>query len=530
MSLIREWSKVPAQNGTRGSPPNYWPEGQAPSTVNDCARLMMSSIRIQMQDAAWFDWGFTSTRIAGNKFSILVYTSSATTSVADRWVVGRRLKMFDTATLYGAISEVSASGSDYNVTVTMDGTDSLSASFSSVALSIIDPNENIIPSGQTIYQNGEQIYAAANSGSDAYAVTLNPVPTAYVNGFVINFKADVANTGAATLNVNGLGAVAITKQNDVALVTGDIEANQIVNVVYNSTGPTFQMQSEVAKPWISQVGTEIFAADAGASDAYAITLVPPLTSYVTGQMVNFKANTTNTGACTLNVNGLGAVAIKKQFNLDPADGDIDAGQMVSVVYDGTNFQMQSIPASGGGGIIGSAGSLTFLSIQTAANSATLEFFNLFSSDYNQYLFLFDQVLPATDGVILQAQVGTGAGPTYVTADYDWGNNVFVQGSGYNTFSASDSVVKFTRNGGGAYNISNTGAGFNGSMYLAGPNASSNIASGSGVGYYKGSTAGGNCITYFGWTHPAALFTAIKFFMSSGNITSGNIIMYGVRNS
>lgn len=348
MSLVSEWSKVPAQNGTRGSPPNYWPEGQAPSTVNDCARLMMSTLRIQWQDAAWLDWGFTCTKIAGNKFSILVYTSSATTSVADRWVVGRRLKFFDTSTLYGTISEVSASASTYNVTATMDGTNSLSASFSSVALSIINPNENIIPAGQTIYQNGSQIYAAANSGTDAYTVTLNPVPTSYINGFVINFKADVANTGAATLNVNGLGAIAITSQYNQPLVTGDIVANQIVSVVYNSTGPTFQMQSQTAKVRMSQSGAEIFGADAGATDAYAISLTPAITSYVTGQMVNFTANTANTGAATLNVNGLGAKTIKKQYNQDLATGDILAGQIVTVVYDGTNFELQSLPGSGGG--------------------------------------------------------------------------------------------------------------------------------------------------------------------------------------
>lgn len=94
-----------------------------------------------------------------------------------------------------------------------------------------------------ISQTGAEIYAASSAGSDTYAVTLSPVPAAYVNGLVVRFKADVANTGAATLNVNGLGAISIVKGLSTALITGDIVANQIVEVVYNSTGPVFQMVS-----------------------------------------------------------------------------------------------------------------------------------------------------------------------------------------------------------------------------------------------------------------------------------------------
>jgi hypothetical protein len=84
-----------------------------------------------------------------------------------------------------------------------------------------------------------------------------------------------------------------------------------------------------------------YAADGGASDSYAITLSPAPTAYYAGMTVRFKANTANTGAATLNVNGLGAKTIKKNHDQDLADGDIESGQIVEVVYDGTNFQMQS---------------------------------------------------------------------------------------------------------------------------------------------------------------------------------------------
>lgn len=84
-------------------------------------------------------------------------------------------------------------------------------------------------------RNGTQQYAAAGSGSDAYTVTLSPAPTAYTAGMVVRFKADVANTGAATLNVNSLGAKDIRNRNAAALTTGDIVAGEIVQVVYDGT-------------------------------------------------------------------------------------------------------------------------------------------------------------------------------------------------------------------------------------------------------------------------------------------------------
>ena len=84
-----------------------------------------------------------------------------------------------------------------------------------------------------------------------------------------------------------------------------------------------------------------YAADAEASDTYVVTLDPVPAAYFAGMVVNFKANTANTGACTINVNSLGAKSIKKLHDQDPADNDIEAGQFVTLIYDGTNFQMQS---------------------------------------------------------------------------------------------------------------------------------------------------------------------------------------------
>lgn len=87
-----------------------------------------------------------------------------------------------------------------------------------------------------------------------------------------------------------------------------------------------------------------YAPDAEASDAYAIALDPAITAYLEGQTFIFKANTANTGASSLNVNGVGAITLKKSHDQDTETGDIESGSIVEVTYDGTNFQILSVSA------------------------------------------------------------------------------------------------------------------------------------------------------------------------------------------
>lgn len=94
---------------------------------------------------------------------------------------------------------------------------------------------------QTGIQKNAESYAVSATGNDTYVVTLSPVPTSLVNGMVVRVKPDTANTGAATLNVNSLGALAIVTGLSTPLVTGDILANQVFEVIYNSTGTVWQL-------------------------------------------------------------------------------------------------------------------------------------------------------------------------------------------------------------------------------------------------------------------------------------------------
>ena len=78
-------------------------------------------------------------------------------------------------------------------------------------------------------------YTTATGSANTYAVTLNPVPTAYVDGMAIAVKINVNNTGASTININGLGAKQIKKPNSNDVSAGNLKAGSIYSMRYNGT-------------------------------------------------------------------------------------------------------------------------------------------------------------------------------------------------------------------------------------------------------------------------------------------------------
>ena len=124
-------------------------------------------------------------------------------------------------------------------------------------------------------------------------------------------------SNAATANLDA-GTYKITRVGDGTAHTDAINAGQI-----QDGGLIFQ------------------ATDSGSANTYAIALTPAVTAYVAGQVFHFKAANASSGASTLNVNALGAKNIKKKNDQDIAAGDIEQNAIVSVIYDGTSFQMLS---------------------------------------------------------------------------------------------------------------------------------------------------------------------------------------------
>src|SRR5688572_14408465 len=75
----------------------------------------------------------------------------------------------------------------------------------------------------------------ASGSSNAYSITSNRTIASLANNTLMWFRANHTNTGAATLNLNTLGAKDIVRATGAALTAGDITSGQIVGVYYNST-------------------------------------------------------------------------------------------------------------------------------------------------------------------------------------------------------------------------------------------------------------------------------------------------------
>ena len=84
-----------------------------------------------------------------------------------------------------------------------------------------------------------------------------------------------------------------------------------------------------------------YALDTGSANNYVITITGQTTTYAAGIAFQFKATNTNTGASTLNVNAQGTQSIVRTDGSALSAGDILAGGIVSVMYDGTNFQLMN---------------------------------------------------------------------------------------------------------------------------------------------------------------------------------------------
>lgn len=82
------------------------------------------------------------------------------------------------------------------------------------------------------------------------------------------------------------------------------------------------------------------------TDTLTFNTTPSFSSYSTGQRFFVKSAGANTGAVTLNINGIGAKNVLKSGGTALSAGDISgAGLVFAVVYDGTQFQAVGLSAS-----------------------------------------------------------------------------------------------------------------------------------------------------------------------------------------
>lgn len=138
-----------------------------------------------------------------------------------------------------------------------------------------------------------------------------PVPTA---DYYLKFNAaGTAFEWVSTVVSTDLGAV--------TLASGDARKSMVVNSAEDGF----------------EVGPGAGITAGGTADAITITTGATLTAYNSVEIYWIDIQSDNTGACTLNVDSIGAKSIKMADGTDPAAGQVEAGAVQGFWYDGTNF-------------------------------------------------------------------------------------------------------------------------------------------------------------------------------------------------
>lgn len=101
-------------------------------------------------------------------------------------------------------------------------------------------------------QSGKWNYAVAAGTANAITATLSPVPAALVDGMPIRLRVPTTNTGACTLNLNGLGAKAIKTASGTDAAAGAVSG--MISLIYSLASDVFVMSSAVAMPSTNGVG------------------------------------------------------------------------------------------------------------------------------------------------------------------------------------------------------------------------------------------------------------------------------------
>lgn len=101
-----------------------------------------------------------------------------------------------------------------------------------------------------------------------------------------------------------------------------------------------------------------YGVDTGSTNHISIAPSPAVTEYKAGLKFYVKIANTNTDACDLDVNGVGAVAIKTPLLGDLTEGELSAGSIAEFYYDGQYWQWIAgggLAAGGGDGSAGATG-------------------------------------------------------------------------------------------------------------------------------------------------------------------------------
>lgn len=226
---------------------------------------------------------------------------------------------------------------------------------------------------------------------------------------------------------------------------------------------------------------------------------------------------TDNGSSSVGLKAPDSIASNVTWTLPSADGT--SGQFLSTNGSGTLSW-----ASGGGG------AWNVLGTATASSSASVEFTSLIDATYDIYAIVWYNVVPATDAVTHNLNTSTDNGTTWRTSGYKGG--VFsIAGTSENVVSVTTSVQTCSSTSGFSLDAGATTTGQSGILYITNVNSTSHRKQIWGQASHLENTGTNICGTHFGGMYDANEdIDAVRMIMSSGNIASGEYILYGITTS
>jgi len=119
------------------------------------------------------------------------------------------------------------------------------------------------------------------------------------------------------------------------LSTVDDHLRLIKSTLQNS----FPQVSGIVSASHASLSALTYVVDTGSVNTLVCTPTSAYTSYIAGTGITVKVAYTNNGAATINVSGLGAIAIKDAAGLDLVGGELVSGSIYTLRYNGTSFFM-----------------------------------------------------------------------------------------------------------------------------------------------------------------------------------------------
>lgn len=182
------------------------------------------------------------------------------------------------------------------------------------------------------YLNTSNIYGVDTGSVNALAFNtlVSSQFTGYQKGMIVRVLVANTNTSTATININSIGMLNIKRSSSVGLQAGDLIAGQIA-----------EMQFDGTEMLLLGILPSYYGADTSVSaNTITVSLNTPLASYSAGMpIILVKIANTNTGATTININGLGAKAVVLPNSGALIGNELYTGMLAMFAYDGTNAQL-----------------------------------------------------------------------------------------------------------------------------------------------------------------------------------------------